>query len=277
MASLSRLSPSTSRLRRPGAPRSRKIATTAAGSVVAMIAASSKQTVSDIPASGQSASPTTAVVTRTAITASRKIGAASSSMRRTSIVSAASNSSAGRKMYSTSVDEIGKSTISSATSLNASVSSVCRRKAATLPIRTPTAARRTVGDRFNRAARGCSRPITTSRPATVNSVWDKPTMRRRGPSTSAVQEITIACAFLPAIRRILPPAMHVPPGPRAPSPRLRADSILGLPDRSEPVADLLRLPRGQVRVPIRPEGEACRPPAATRWSSHIGHAQPRRV
>ena len=144
------------------------------------------------------------------------------------------------------------------------------------PIRTPTAARRTVGDRLKRAARGCSRPITTSRPATVNSVWDKPTMRRRGPSTSAVQEITIACAFLPAIRRILPPAMHVPPGPRAPSPRLRADSILGLPDRSEPVADLLRLPRGQVRVPIRPEGEACRP-AATRWSSHIGHAQPRRV
>ena len=105
------------------------MATTAAGSVVAMIAASSRQTTSDIPATGQSASPTTAVATRTAITASRKIGAASSSMRRTSIVIDASNSSTGRKMYSTSVDEIGKSRISSATSLKASVRSVLQKEA----------------------------------------------------------------------------------------------------------------------------------------------------
>ena len=49
VASLSRLSPSTRRVRRAGAPRSRKIATTAAGSVVAMIAASSRQATSGTP------------------------------------------------------------------------------------------------------------------------------------------------------------------------------------------------------------------------------------
>ncbi len=78
VASLSRLSPSTRRERRAGAPRSRKIATTAAGSVVAMIAASIRQATSGTSASGQSARPTVAVVASTAITASTRIGAASS-------------------------------------------------------------------------------------------------------------------------------------------------------------------------------------------------------
>ena len=98
VASLSRLSPSTSRVRRPGAPISRKIPTTADGSVVAMIAANSRQAASGTDASGASATPTTAVVTITAITASTRTAAASSAIRRTSIISAASNKRTGRKM-----------------------------------------------------------------------------------------------------------------------------------------------------------------------------------
>ena len=86
-ASFSRLSPSTSRVSRAGAPTSRKIAITATESVVATIAPSSRHATSDTPAIGNSASPITNVATSTAITASSRIGAASSMSRRTSTVS----------------------------------------------------------------------------------------------------------------------------------------------------------------------------------------------
>ena len=62
---------------------------TAAGSVVETAAPSSRQTVSGAPASGQSARPTMKAVTTVAMTASMRIGAASSRMRRTSLVNAA--------------------------------------------------------------------------------------------------------------------------------------------------------------------------------------------
>ena len=93
-----------------------------------MIAASSRQATSGSPASGQSARPTAAVVASTAITASTNTGATSSSRRRTSIVSAASNSRIGRKMYRNPLEVIGKSRISSAISLNASVSGVLQQE-----------------------------------------------------------------------------------------------------------------------------------------------------
>ena len=70
---------------------------TAAGSVVETTAPSSRQTTSGWPAIGQSARPTMAAATRVAITASSRIGAASSRTRRTSVVSAASKISSGRK------------------------------------------------------------------------------------------------------------------------------------------------------------------------------------
>jgi hypothetical protein len=96
-ASLSSASPSTSRVKRPGAPTSRKIAITAAGSVVATAAPSSKHTTSGTPAIGHNAKPITAVVTRVAMTARNRIGAASSIRRRTSVAIPASNTRGGRK------------------------------------------------------------------------------------------------------------------------------------------------------------------------------------
>ena len=101
VASLRMLSPSTSRVRRPGAPISRKIATTAAGSVVATIAPSSRQPRIGTPNTAESPRPIEAVVSTTATTASSRMGAMSSTSRRTSMVSAVWNSSNGRKMVMT--------------------------------------------------------------------------------------------------------------------------------------------------------------------------------
>ena len=55
-------SPSTRRVRRAGAPTSRKTAITAAGSVVAITEPSRRQTTSGRPETGHNAKPTTAVV-----------------------------------------------------------------------------------------------------------------------------------------------------------------------------------------------------------------------
>ena len=68
-ASLSSASPSTRRVSRAGAPTSRKMAITAAGSVVATTAPSSRQTTSGTRANGHSAKPITAVAISVAITA----------------------------------------------------------------------------------------------------------------------------------------------------------------------------------------------------------------
>ena len=96
-ASFRSASPSTRRVSRAAAPTSRNTAITAAGSVVATTEPSSRQTTSGKPAIGQSAKPTTAVQTIVATTASIRIGAASSSIRRTSTVIAPSKTSSGRK------------------------------------------------------------------------------------------------------------------------------------------------------------------------------------
>ena len=70
---------------------------TAAGSVVETTEPSSRQTTSGRPEIGHSATPTTPVATTVATTASIRIGAASSSIRRTSLVIAASKTSSGKK------------------------------------------------------------------------------------------------------------------------------------------------------------------------------------
>jgi hypothetical protein len=87
-ASLSRLSPSSRRVSRGGAPISRRIATTAAGSVVATMAPMSSPTVSDTEAS-DSEKPTAAAAANTATMAKVRIGAASCAISRRSIVNAA--------------------------------------------------------------------------------------------------------------------------------------------------------------------------------------------
>ena len=97
-ASFKRASPSTNRVRRAGAPTSRKMAITATGSVVATIEASIKQAMAGTAIRGISAAAMTTVATSTATTASRRIGTVSSAMRRTSIFNAASNTRIGRKM-----------------------------------------------------------------------------------------------------------------------------------------------------------------------------------
>jgi hypothetical protein len=100
-ASLRRLSPSTSVVSRRGAPTSRKTPMTAPGSVVARIAPTSRHETSAIeggrPLTGARAKPTNTVETTTATIAIRSTGPMSSSRRRTSTASAASNSRTGRK------------------------------------------------------------------------------------------------------------------------------------------------------------------------------------
>ena len=153
-ASFSRLSPSTSRTSRAGAPISRKMATTAAGSVVATIDPSSRQTTSGTPASGHSASPITAVATNTATTASSRMGAASSIIRRTSMVSAAWNSSAGRntRIY---VEELNdRPATASAASRITGGPLICNSVTDVTAMATPTAASRTEWGSFSRSASG---------------------------------------------------------------------------------------------------------------------------
>ena len=166
-ASLSRLSPSTSRQSRAGAPTSRKIPTTAPVSVVATIDASSRHATSDTSATGATASPITAVATRTATTARSRIGATSSIIRFTSIVSAAWKRSAGTNTNMNVSDVTGTSTNARATSPATPVAPSRRASMAAPPMVMPITAKRIDAGSATRAARRCRRLTTTSRPATT--------------------------------------------------------------------------------------------------------------
>ena len=98
VASLNRLSPSTSTARRFGAPRSLKIATTATGSVADRIAPSSRQTRKLIPDTAQTAPPTMKAEISSPTIARNRIGRISASNFRTSMARLLSKTSAGRKM-----------------------------------------------------------------------------------------------------------------------------------------------------------------------------------
>ncbi len=96
-ASLNSDSPSARIDSRLGAPTSRKMPMTAAGSVVETIAPTSRQTISSMPVTWCSTAATTPMQTSTATTANSSTAKISSNSRRTSIVSPALNSSGGRK------------------------------------------------------------------------------------------------------------------------------------------------------------------------------------
>jgi hypothetical protein len=93
------------------------------------------------------------------------------------MVNAASNSRIGKNTYRKPLEVIGKSRIREAMSSKTLVSGVCKRKPAPMPMTTPTTASSTVCDRLSRAASGCSRPIRTRRPATMNRTWGRLTKR----------------------------------------------------------------------------------------------------
>ena len=152
-ASLSRLSPSRSRFRRGGAPSSRKIAMTAAGSVVATIAPSSRPTVSGTPASDRP-NPIAAAAAKTARIASVRIGPTSRAISRRSIVSAAWNSSSGRKTVRNTGALIGRSASGPAMSSTGVEPRMMTRKDDTPPTSTPTQASSTVNGTCRRAAKG---------------------------------------------------------------------------------------------------------------------------
>jgi hypothetical protein len=99
-ASFSRLSPSRITSSRRGAPISRKVETTAAGSVVEIAAPSSRQAISPNGDTLHTARPTQTVARMTASTAITSTTTASSSSRRTLTASAISNSSGGRNRIS---------------------------------------------------------------------------------------------------------------------------------------------------------------------------------
>ena len=88
-ASLSSASPSTNRINRAGAPTSRNTAITADGSVVAIIAPSSRHVTMPNGVTAAAAKPMTPVATITATMASMRMGAASGAMLRTSTDNAA--------------------------------------------------------------------------------------------------------------------------------------------------------------------------------------------
>jgi hypothetical protein len=98
--------------------------TTAAGSVVATMEPSKSATVSGTPPTKDSVNPMPAAQTKTARTASVRMGATSSTSSRTSIVRAAWNSSSGRKTTRNTEALIGNFTSGSAMSLKTSVSGV---------------------------------------------------------------------------------------------------------------------------------------------------------
>ena len=95
-ASLSSDSPSARIDRRLGAPTSRKMPITAAGSVVDTMAPSSRQTMMSMPVARCTAPATPAMQTSTATIAISRTAKISSNRRRTSMVRPAVNSSGGR-------------------------------------------------------------------------------------------------------------------------------------------------------------------------------------
>ncbi len=169
-ASFSRLSPSTRRISRDGAPTSRKIAMTATGSVVATIAPSARHAMIDTPATGSSAAPIAPVATTTATIARSRIGAASSIICGTSIVSADSNSSAGSRMYRNASEPIGSPEKACATRPSRPPAAACCAIVVNVPSAIPAPASRTAGGSDSRPASRCIRLTRMRSPARTRRV-----------------------------------------------------------------------------------------------------------
>ena len=173
VASLNRLSPSTRIASRLGAPRSLKIATTATGSVAETIAPSSRHAIRAKSVTPQRATPTATVEISSPMTASVRIGAMSSSSRRTSMERADSKTRAGRKTKKTASEVISSVCRASTRSL-ARPRCAPSASSATKPIRMPTAASITVKGKFSRLATGTmstARESSPMIPSMVNQTW----------------------------------------------------------------------------------------------------------
>ena len=161
-ASFSSASPSTSRVSRPVAPISRKMPTTALGSVVATMAPSMRQTVRLWPESGSRAAPTTTVLTSTATIAMASTGTVSRANCLTSRVSAPWNTRMGKKTSRKVSALTGKFNSTRARSSNRLVSGVASSQAAPAPIIMPTSASSTASEIASRRASGWMALMTIS-------------------------------------------------------------------------------------------------------------------
>ncbi|CPN37527.1 Uncharacterised protein [Bordetella pertussis] len=112
--------------------------TTAAGSVVATMAPSRRQTIRPYDETASTAKPTTRVHTTTATMAIIRIGPISSISRRTFIDNAVSNSSTGRNTIRKVSDEISKCSMVSSRSPSTGGAQPC--KCTPMPSRQPTSA-----------------------------------------------------------------------------------------------------------------------------------------
>ena len=162
-ASFSSDSPSARIDSRLGAPTSRKMPITAAGSVVDTTAPSSRQTTRSMPVAQCTTKPTEAMQTTTATMASSSTAWTSSISRRTSMLRPAVNSSGGRnsgRNMSAPTSSLSRPTKASprAPSLTPLVIIHEPRK----PMPMPAMASSTVCGRRKRSATGTSRLTTTS-------------------------------------------------------------------------------------------------------------------
>ena len=162
-ASFSSDSPSARIDRRFGAPTSRKIPITAAGSVVDTTAPSSRQTTISMPVARWTTPATAAMHTSTATMASSSTAEISSIRRRTSIVRPAVNNRGGRNSgRNTSVPTSSLSKPTKASPSTPSLMSLSMTHEPMKPRLMPAMASRTVCGRRNRSATGTSTLTTVS-------------------------------------------------------------------------------------------------------------------
>ncbi len=167
-ASLNSDSPSARIESRLGAPTSRKMPITAAGSVVDTMAPSSRQTTRSTPVTWWTTTATTPMQTSTATMASNSTAKISSSRRRTSIVRPALNSSGGRNIgRKSSVRRSSRIRPSKTSWVMPPASAIAQTPAKPRP--RPAIARSTVCGSRRRSASGTSRLTSVSTMAIARS------------------------------------------------------------------------------------------------------------
>ncbi len=162
-ASFSSDSPSARIDNRLGAPTSRKMLMTAAGSVVDTTAPSSRQTTRSMPVAQWTTKPTEAMHTTTATMASSRTAWTSSISRRTSMLRPAVNSNGGRnkgRNMSAPTSSLSRPTKASPSAPSLTPLLINQEPRNPMPI--PAIASRTVCGRRKRSATGTSRLTTTS-------------------------------------------------------------------------------------------------------------------
>ena len=167
-------------VRRLGAPRSLKIATTATGSVAETIAPSSRQATNPTPEIASMAKPTAKVEINRPTTASIRIGFMSFIKWRTLMLMADSKISAGRKRKNTASEVMSRFSMACRKSPAIPALLLSGMTSTRTPSTTPAAASNTVKGKFRRRATGCKRLAISSR-------TNKPsTTRKRCKSTDTL-------------------------------------------------------------------------------------------